>query len=151
MEVIAYGMEYMGGEVKTDINLVPFREEFFEEYKKIYNECFYEMRKALDIKPYYFYSSIEQLEDKKEKIFVLKENDELIGSVAMIDCEIDDLIVNPKYQGKGYGKKLLLYAINKMQTMGINTIKLYVAKWNEKAVKLYEKNGFKCVKIEKVR
>lgn len=151
MEVIAYGMEYMGGEVKTDINLVPFREEFFEEYKKIYNECFYEMRKALDIKPYYFYSSIEQLEDKKEKIFVLKENDELIGSVAMIDCEIDDLIVNSKYQGKGYGKKLLFYAINKMQTMGINTIKLYVAKWNEKAVKLYEKNGFKCVKIEKVR
>ncbi|MDZ4992604.1 GNAT family N-acetyltransferase [Clostridium perfringens] len=151
MEVIAYCMEYMGGKVKTDISLVPFREEFFEEYKKIYNECFYEMRKYLYIKPYYFYSSIEQLEDKKEKIFVLKENDELIGSVAMIDGEIDDLIVNPKYQGKGYGKKLLLYAINKIQNLKAEKITLHVAKWNEKALKLYENNGFKCVEIEKVR
>lgn len=151
MEVIAYSMEYMGGEVKTDINLGPFREEFFEEYKNIYNKCFYEMRKSLDIEPYYFYSSIEQLEDKKDKIFVLRESEELIGSVSIIDGEIDDLIVNSKYQGKGYGKKLLLYAINKMQGLKVEKITLHVAKWNEKALKLYENNGFKCVNIEKVR
>lgn len=151
MEIIAYEMEYIGGKVQSDIELITFREEYFEEYKNIYNECFYDMRKALDIKPYYFYSSIEELKDKKERIFILKENNELIGSVAILDNEIDDLIVNKKYQGKGYGKKLLLYAINKMQNLKVEKITLHVAKWNEKALKLYENNGFKCVNIEKVR
>ena len=151
MEIIAYEMEYIGGKVQSDIELITFREEYFEEYKNIYNECFYDMRKALDIKPYYFYSSIEELRDKKERIFILKENNELIGSVAILDNEIDDLIVNKKYQGKGYGKKLLLYAINKMQNLKVEKITLHVAKWNEKAVKLYENSGFKYVKIENVR
>ena len=151
MEIIAYEMEYIGGKVQSDIELITFREEYFEEYKNIYNECFYDMRKTLDIKPYYFYSSIEELRDKKERIFILKENNELIGSVAILDNEIDDLIVNKKYQGKGYGKKLLLYAINKMQNLKVEKITLHVAKWNEKAVKLYENSGFKYVKIENVR
>lgn len=151
MEIIAYEMEYIGGKVQSDIELITFREEYFEEYKNIYNECFYDMRKALDIKPYYFYSSMEELKDKKERIFILKENNELIGSVAILDNGIDDLIVNKKYQGKGYGKKLLLYAINKMQNLKIEKITLHVAKWSEKALKLYENNGFKCVNIEKAR
>lgn len=156
MEIIAYEMEYIGGKVQSDIELITFREEYFKEYKNIYNECFYDMRKALDIKPYYFYSSIEELKYKKERIFILKENNlkennELIGSVAILDNEIDDLIVNKKYQGKGYGKKLLLYAINKMQNLKVEKITLHVAKWNEKALKLYENNGFKYVKIENVR
>lgn len=151
MEIIAYEMEYIGGKVQSDIELITFREEYFEEYKNIYNECFYDMRKALDIKPYYFYSSIEELKYKKERIFILKENNELIGSIAILDNEIDDLIVNKKYQGKGYGKKLLLYAINKMQNLKVEKITLHVAKWNEKTLKLYENNGFKYVKIENVR
>lgn len=144
-------MEYIGGKVQSNIELITFREEYFEEYKNIYNECFYDMRKALDIKPYYFYSSIEELKDKKERIFILKENNELIGSVVILDNEIDDLIANKKYQGKGYGKKLLLYAINKMQNLKVEKITLHVAKWNEKTVKLYENSGFKYVKIENVR
>lgn len=151
MEILAYEMEYTGEIVNSDIELIAFRDDYFEEYKNVYNKCFYDMRKFLDIQPYCFYSSIDELGDKKEKIFILKENDELIGSVAIVDGEIDDLIVNPKYQGKGYGKKILLYAINKMQSLKVEKITLHVAKWNEKAVRIYENNGFKCVKTMKIR
>ena len=57
----------------------------------------------------------------------------------MYENEIDDLIVNPKYQGKGYGKKLLLFAISSLQKRGKKPIFLHVANWNSKAIHLYLK------------
>ena len=149
--ILVYEMQYTGSKVTSDINLIPFMDEYYNTYETIYNECFYEMRKALDIKPYNFYHSIEQLENKKSNIFLLLQEGQLVGSVACIDNEIDDLIVNKKCQGKGYGKKLLLFAINHMQKSGVTPIKLHVAKWNEKAVSLYEKYGFQCVHIERIK
>ena len=48
-------MKYVNDSVeKGDIICIPFKEEFFQEYMRIYNECFFEMRKALDIQPYNF-------------------------------------------------------------------------------------------------
>ena len=58
-------------------------------------------------------------------------NNEIVGTVALKIDEIDDLIVNRKYQGKGYGKQILLWAIKNIQTQ--KPI-LHVAGWNEKAV-----------------
>lgn len=74
----------------------------------------------------------------------------MIGAVGIYGNEIDDLIVRKKYQKQGYGKKLLAFAIVKMQEQNINPIKLHVAKCNENAVKLYEKMGFECVKVEEI-
>ena len=56
--------------------------------------------------------------------------------------EIDDLIVNPKFQGKGYGKQLLLWALEHVDT---ERVILHVAEWNKRAVKLYTKNGFEII------
>lgn len=55
------------------------------------------------------------------------------------------IIVNEKYQGQGYGKKLLNFGINYYQSRGVKNISLGVADWNVKAVKLYEKAGFTSV------
>ena len=55
MEIIAYEMRYGKNPVpKSDIACIPFDDKFFQEYMRIYNECFYEMRKALNIQPYHF-------------------------------------------------------------------------------------------------
>ena len=78
-------------------------------------------------------------------------DNEIIGSVAIYDNEIDDLIVNPKYQGQGCGKEVLFFAISYMQKNKIEPVKLCVLKWNEKAVKLYEKYGFRCINVKKFR
>lgn len=148
--IIAYEMQYMGNIIQSDVDLIPFDDRFYDIYETIYNECFYEMRKALNVKPYNFYHSIEQLEDKKSNIFLLLKDNELIGSVACIENEIDDLIVNKRYQRQGYGKKLLMFAINYIQNQNIKPITLHVAKWNENAVSLYEECGFKCVHVEEI-
>ena len=75
----------------------------------------------------------------------------MIGSVACYGNEIDDLIVKQSEQGKGYGKKLLLWALNHIRESNSDPITLHVAEWNEGALKLYENTGFKVKSKEKVR
>jgi len=148
--IIVYKMQYAGNIIESDMKLIPFENRFYPIYEPIYNECFYEMRKALHVKPFNCYHSIEQLQGKESNIFLLLNNNDLIGSVACIKNEIDDLIVNKKYQGLGYGKKLLMFAISHIQKQGNKPITLHVAKWNKNAICLYEKCGFECIQVEEI-
>ncbi len=62
MKIIAYEMKYHDDIIEqSNIMCMPFKEQYFEAYMSIYNECFYEMRKALDIEPYNFLSDYEQI------------------------------------------------------------------------------------------
>ena len=143
MELIAYKMEYASHIIAgCNINCVKFEEKYFVEYMRIYNECFYDMRKALDRKPYNFLSEYKQIANHINDIYLLIENNQIIGSVACYGNEVDDLIVNKKYQNKGYGKKLLLWAMNLIRKSNNDPITLHVAKWNENALKLYQNVGF---------
>ena len=152
MEIIAYEMKYVKDYIeKNSISCIPFEQKYFQQYIRIYNACFYEMRKSLDIEPYNFLSDYKQIGEKCKDIFLLVNGKEIIGSVACYGSEIDDLIVNKKYQNKGYGKQLLLWGINHIRQISNEPILLHVAKWNEKALRLYEKVGFDITNIESVR
>lgn len=152
MEIIAYKMKYVNNNVKkSDIVCVPFKVDFFQEYMRIYNECFYEMRKALDIQPYIFLNDYKQIAEKVKDIYLLTNQGEIIGSVACYDNEIDDLIVNKKFQHKGYGKQLILWGIQHIREKNNEPITLHVAKWNNDAFNLYKKVGFEIASVEKVR
>lgn len=151
MEIIAYEMQL--NKLTADapsISCIPFQMQYFEEYKRIYNECFYEMRKALDIEPYNFLQDYGQIVDKMGDIYLLVDKEEIIGSVASYGNEIDDLIVNPGFRRQGYGKQLLLWVIQRIRERNDEPITLHVAAWNQGAVTLYEKCGFEIVKREKV-
>ncbi len=125
MEIIAYEMKYEKDPIeKSDIKCIPFSQKYFQQYMKIYNACFYEMRKSLDIKPYDFLSDYEQIREKSKDIFLLISETEIIGSVACYGSEIDDLIVNRKFQHKGYGKQLLLWGMNLFRYMSLNGMKM---------------------------
>ena len=152
MEIIAYEMQLNKSITDApDISCIPFQKPYFEEYKRIYNECFYEMRKALNIEPYDFLHDHEQIVDKSADIFLLVDKEEIIGSVACYGNEIDDLIVNQRFQRQGFGKQLLLWAIQRIRERSDKSIVLHVAAWNKGAIMLYEKCGFEIVKAEKVR
>ncbi|WP_244834118.1 hypothetical protein [Clostridium sp. BJN0001] len=71
IEIIAYEMQFSSKTVQeADIKLESFSDDFYLEYEKTYNQCFFDMRKALNVKPYNFYSAIEQLDNKKQNIYV---------------------------------------------------------------------------------
>lgn len=151
-EIIAYEMLY-NKELKYQNNIicVPFQKEYWNEYMKIYNECFYKMRKALEVEPINFYYDYSQIKDKINDIFLFLQNGVIIGAVSCYENEIDDLIVEQSFQGQGIGQKLLLWGMNHIKEQGNEEIILHVAEWNQNAVKLYLKNGFSIKKREKVR
>ena len=147
MEFRVFEMQYAGADVgPSGITCTPFEAERFQEYKEIYNACFYEMRKDLDRKPYNYLESVEQLGEKAEEIMLLIENDEIVGSVACYGDEVDDLIVNQKFQRQGYGRKLLLYGMERIRSKSEAPITLHVTEWNRYAARMYQKVGFEITK-----
>lgn len=151
-EIIAYEMLFKGmSNYRNDISCIPFQEKYWNEYMKIYNECFYEMREDLEIEPKNFYYDYAQMKDKVTNTFLYMQNGTIMGAVSCYGNEIDDLIVNKLFQGKGLGQKLLLWGLNHIKEQGYDEVILHVAEWNQKAVKLYLKNGFSITKKEKIR
>ena len=68
MEIIAYEMKYTKAEIeKSNILCIPFEQKYFQEYMQIYNACFWEMRKFLDIRPYNFLNDYSQILIVNEK------------------------------------------------------------------------------------
>lgn len=151
-EIVAYEMIYNKPlKYDNDIICVPFQKEYWTEYMRIYNECFYEMRKALEVEPINFYYDYSQIKDKMKNIFLYLQNRVIIGAVSCYENELDDLIVEKSLQGQGIGQKLLFWGINHIKEQGYEEIILHVAEWNQNAVKLYLKNGFSIKKKERVR
>lgn len=152
MDIIVHEMQFHNKTIESNnIQCVPFKDFYFDEYMKIYNECFFEMRKALDIKPYDFLSDYEQIVSKVQDIYLLLNENEIIGSVACYGNEIDDLIVNKKYQNKGYGQQLLLWGMHHISRNNNEPIILHVADWNQNALMLYKKVGFEITNTERIR
>lgn len=150
MKIIAHTMEYIGEQVNCELHLTNYNADDYLEYKRIYEECFFDMRTALELQPVNCCDNNDTLLSKAEKIFIFKDDEKIIGSVAIYENEIDDLIVAKEYQNNGYGKQLLLFAVSKMQKDNINHIILHVADWNKTAINLYLKNGFTISKTETV-
>lgn len=151
-EIIAYEMVFKGVlTYSNNIDCTPFREEYWSEYMRIYNECFYEMRKDLEIEPINFYSDYSQIKNKANDIFVYLQNGVIIGAVSCFGNELDDLIVSKTFQKRGYGRELLVWGINHILEQGYDEVVLHTAEWNRNAVKLYLKTGFDIQKKEKIR
>ncbi len=151
-EIFAYEMSFdKKVKYQNDLICVSFEEKYWNEYMKIYNECFHEMRKDLEIHPINFYSDYAQIKDKVNDIFLYLQNGAVVGAVSCYGNELDDLIVEKSFQRQGLGQKLLLWGMNHIKEQGYKEIILHVAEWNQNAVKLYLKNGFSIRKKEKVR
>ena len=121
---------------------IPFSPEYKDRYKELYNDYYREMRETLNIKPYDYIQNDSFFDSGLKDVYILINGNDIIGSVALKGEEIDDLIVNSKYQGRGYGRQILLWALENINS---KRIILRVAAWNKRAISLYEKNGFEIV------
>lgn len=61
-----------------------------------------------------------------------------VGIISVQSCLIADLYVLPSEQNKGYGTRLLAFAVTKCQ----GPPSLWVLSSNQRAQKFYERNGF---------
>lgn len=139
-------MEYKGGAMKSDLSPVLFEEKYYGKYKELINDCYYEMRKELNIRPYGDYcGGLEEVIKQKDDIFLLLGDEEIICSATCSGNQIGNVAVNLKYQRQGYGRKIMGFAISHLQKRGEHPIKLTVTRWNKGAMELYESMGFELV------
>lgn len=134
----------------VEISCAPFDRQYLEQYKSEYNAAFRPMREALDIRPYDWYHDCSKILDKASDIYILTAENDLIGSVACYGNEIDDLFVNDKYRHKGYGRQLLIWAMDHIASSGYDEMIIHVAEWNQSAVQMYKSEGFEIVKTEEI-
>ncbi len=82
----------------------------------------------------------------KERVAVIKEKEDIVGycifMVAADEGEILRIAVDNTRRKKGYGKKLLSFAIDKMKKFGIVSVFLEVRAENSAARALYHSIGF---------
>jgi GNAT superfamily N-acetyltransferase len=133
-----------------DINFVTYEDKYYEQYAKCRQDCFYELRKNYDFKPYLIPLSEEDRErfsKEKDTIYLALNNKEVIACATVRNGCIDDIMVSPAYQSKGYGKKVTQFAINKALSEGVQPIYLYYIDGNVKADKLYKSLNFETLQI----
>ncbi len=91
-------------------------------------------------------------ENPFNKVILLKKGLEIIGYIDFIitftSSSISKIAVLKKYQGMGYGQNLFDYMLEdltKNYKDEVETITLEVRKSNHKAIKFYERNGFRYI------
>ncbi|MFR3072563.1 MAG: GNAT family N-acetyltransferase [Paeniclostridium sp.] len=97
--------------------------------------------------------SLCKKEKRKNFIGYLNEEKNLIGFVNLVD-EGDSVFlgigVKPEYCGVGIGKQIIKMALDECsKRYESKPIILEVRSWNKRAIKCYESQGFKIVKIKK--
>ena len=88
-------------------------------------------------------------------IYMLEQAGESVGCVALIPMgdgvyELSKMGVMPRWQGRGFGRKLLLHAIAQARVIGARSLFLGSGKKLKSAVHLYESVGFRHVPPEKL-
>ena len=134
------------------------------EDKEIYTKWVNDKSVAENIGNYYKVISlsveeekIKQMEKKYSFSIVLKEKNELIGYVSLMDINFINqtatlgiFIGDEKNRNKGYGKEAIKLILNYgFNYLNINNIMLHVYSFNKKAINLYEKIGFKKIGVRR--
>jgi ribosomal protein S18 acetylase RimI-like enzyme len=141
---------YFEGTTQPDVDLefINYDDKYYEQYAKCAQDCFYEIRKENDIEPYIIPLSDEYRKNKlseKDSIYLTFDNEHLVGAITIKGGYIDNIMVAPSYQGRGFGKKITQFGINKALSKGEPLIQLCYMEGNTKAESLYKSLGFVMV------
>lgn len=71
------------------------------------------------------------------QVFCLVNEKTVLGFIAVLNEKVEMLFLDPEYFGKGFGQKLLNFAIKELNVNSVD-----VNEQNTKALKFYQKFGF---------
>ena len=140
--------------------LVELQEHIVDIDKEGYNILTNEYREE------YFKKTIEEIKKYEGKMFLYKENNEVLGLVVgLINNEetkeydfqapkrgrVSELIVTKKIRSKGIGKQLLDKITQYFKENNCKDILIAVFAYNEDAIRFYEKNNYHTRMIEMTR
>ena len=81
------------------------------------------------------------------EIFLMVEGQELVGSVALFQAgsdtvELGKMAVAPKWQGQGYARHLMEFALKRARDLKQKKVILYSNHKLQRAIRIYEQYGF---------
>lgn len=151
-----YHMEYYLSELlhieEKGLAIQLYKKEILPEVCQLFDCAYNELNKNNGWIGNYYQDNSEQFHKKIEhkksandlQLFWLREK--LIGAFILSDNYINDLVVLPEYQNKGYGSYILKCCLNLMKTdHNFSRARLRVAASNLKAYRLYQKIGFETI------
>lgn len=164
---VLHDLVYEGpGFPEPEIDAVNYDDRFFADYLNLINESFAPLRQENDIEPYVIFgpeafTSEEErdcLRRQREALFVFLENNRFVGIGLLEDSEegdgnaVDVVAVRPEFRGRGYGRMITQFCINRLRDRGIRTPYIGVLDTNTVARRLYESMGCRRAEsIEKAR
>ena len=88
----------------------------------------------------------EMIQDPKNTFLKYTENDQIIGSVLLVEKEhqlyLGMLTVSPELQNSGIGKKLLTEGENHAKTLGLSSIIMTVVSVRAELIAWYKRHGY---------
>ena len=107
-----------------------------------------------DFDNFWSYNILKQeLENKNTTYIVAKENNEVVGFAGISTCldeaTLNNIVVKKSCRGRGIGGELLESLIDLCGDLHMRTFTLEVDTENAPAIHLYEKFGFKNLRIRK--
>ncbi len=118
--------------------LLPYSDEFRAQVLKVWEKSvlathdFLKPADFLSIKDF-----VKKIDFHAFEVYCLVESKEVGGFLGVADQKIEMLFLSPNFIGKGFGKKLMEFAINHLKTNKVD-----VNEGNAKAVEFYKKFGF---------
>lgn len=146
-------MQYCGGMLaEPTLAIKAFAEGDLERYIQSQSDAYYEVRKGIDLKPYRLTDYSEQTMESRKKWLLTEMKDDIhmfydeagafVGSLIVTPHgEAYDVFVDPLHQGKGYGKQLAAFFVNRTLEKGLQPY-LLTGTHNKPAIALYERTGF---------
>lgn len=130
--------------VCEEIVIKGYRPNFLHDVLRIEEECFKpELRYSPSLFNYYY---------ERGSIFRVAECNGLIVGYVIADvedsyCHVVSIAVKPARRGKGIGSRLLDHALTECRRLGAKKAYLEVSAFNESALRLYLKAGFRVVGV----
>ena len=131
--------------MKNDFKIEKFNGKYSNDIIEFLEKCLPESERHLDLEGRHrVYLNIDENFDH---FWCMLEGKSIIGTAALKRrdekrCELKSLYLLKKYQGRGFGKKLLDTVLKRAREEGFAEMYLDTLKSSERAVALYKKNGF---------
>lgn len=94
----------------------------------------------------YSFLKQELLENDFSRIYVLEDNELIIGYISyrVVDdkAELLNFLIRAEYRHQGHGKNLFDFVVNELKADNVKTLILEVRVSNINAINFYEKYGF---------
>ncbi|MGE5580550.1 MAG: N-acetyltransferase family protein [Bacillota bacterium] len=157
-----YSMDYLAYEgpavslpdLPSGVEIAFYEDRHYEEFFRVMAETFLPQRRFFDFRPHDVREFHKSEDDRKRvlanknNMLVLLEHGRLVGISELEGNFIDTVGIDLAAKGRGYGRALMLGAMNLLRARGHEVIETSVVLGNVPAWRLYNTLGFKRVQAD---